>query len=449
MGIVPETDKRIAVIADDLTGANDTGVQFAKQGLKTVVLMGGDPSSGALEEDVVVLDSQSRALPPDEAYENVARAARRIRSRDFRVVFKKIDSTLRGNIGREIDAIMDTCGQEVAIVAPAFPKNGRITVAGYHFLQGAPIETTEISMDPKCPITESHVPTLLGKQTARSVGLVGIKSVNAGTEGIRAAMEELIAEGDRVIVCDAWEDRHLRMHADAAIGLRRPVLWVGSAGLAECLPQALGLAAAQGGRGSDRNGAAGKRTVAVFAGSVSNVTRAQLAMLEKRSGVRLIEMDACKVLSPVTAPAEIRRCSDAALEAAEAGQDIVVSTGYTRAAVDRTLNAAAARGLSIQRTAEEIASALGVLCREIVAGVDLKGLVLTGGDIALSACSRLSATGFHVVEEVAPGIPAGRLKGGPCDGLRVVTKAGAFGAEDALCKAVDCLKRERLEGAGR
>jgi uncharacterized protein YgbK (DUF1537 family) len=106
-------------------------------------------------------------------------------------------------------------------------------------------------------------------------------------------------------------------------------------------------------------------------------------------------------------------------------------------------------GLSSQRTAEMISSGFGVLCREIATNVKLKGLVLTGGDIALSSCSLLSATGFNVVEEVAPGIPVGLLKGGLCDGLRVVTKAGAFGDEDALCKAVDCLKRDRLERGGQ
>ncbi|MBI5603278.1 MAG: four-carbon acid sugar kinase family protein, partial [Deltaproteobacteria bacterium] len=85
--------------------------------------------------------------------------------------------------------------------------------------------------------------------------------------------------------------------------------------------------------------------------------------------------------------------------------------------------------------------ALGLLGQQMAMEVTLGGLVLTGGDIALSSCRLLSATGIKVIEEVAPGIPLGMLKGGLCDGLKVVTKAGAFGAEDALCQAVDYLKR--------
>jgi len=446
---VEENDKRIAVIADDLTGANDTGVQFAKQGLKTIVLMGGNSAPRSIEEDVLVVDSQSRALDPEEAYRNVAKAARLFRDRRFGVVFKKIDSTLRGNIGREIDAIMDTCGMELAIVAPAFPKNGRTTVGGYHFLQGAPLETTELARDPKCPITESHLPTLLSKQTVRKVGHVGIKDILSGADGIREAMETMLAAGERVIVCDAWLDEHLSMHAAAAMRLGKPVLWVGSAGLAEYLPLALGLVAAAPGKGTERDDSAGRNTVVVLAGSVSDVTRGQVRMLTRRPGVESIEADPCALLRPETADAEIQRCFAASLEAAKAGHDVVITSGTSREAVERTIETASSMGLSSQRTAEMISSAFGVLCREIATNVKLKGLVLTGGDIALSSCSLLSATGFNVVEEVAPGIPAGLLKGGLCDGLRVVTKAGAFGDEDALCKAVDCLKRDRLERGGQ
>lgn len=442
------TDKRIAVIADDLTGANDTGAQFAKQGLKTIVLIGADSSSREIEEDVVVVDSDSRALAEEESYRRVAQAARLFRDRRFRIVFKKIDSTLRGNIGREIDAIMDICGQELAIVAPAFPKNGRTTVDGHHLLNGDPLEATELARDPKCPITESHIPTILSRQTVRKVGHIGVERVEGGPQGILAAMEENLAAGRQVIVCDAWKDEHLRMHAQAAIRLGRRVLWVGSAGLAEHLPAALGLAADPWGERTERDRLPGKETVVVFAGSVSNVTRGQVRMLERRGGVACIEADPCALLRRETSDGEIIRCLEAAFEAVEAGMDVVVSAGVSQEVVERTMDRASSLGMSSRETAGEIASAFGRICRGIAAKVELKGLVLTGGDTALSCFRHLSADGFGVAGEVAPGIPVGLLKGGLCDGLRVVTKAGAFGAEDALCRAVDRLKREAPGGSG-
>ena len=102
---------KIVVLADDLTGANDTGVQFAKQGLASLVLISLPDPPLELDEDVLIVDTQSRALPPAEAYERVARAVALFKDRGpFQALYKKIDSTLRGNLGSEIDALMDVCG---------------------------------------------------------------------------------------------------------------------------------------------------------------------------------------------------------------------------------------------------------------------------------------------------------------------------------------------------
>ena len=426
-----KSNNKIVVIADDLTGANDTGVQFAKQGLKAIVLLRVPGSLAELDEDVLVVDTQSRALSPAEAYQKVTETALLFKNRDqFHTLYKKIDSTLRGNLGTEIDAMMDACGLELAIVAPAFPKNGRTTVGGCHFLGNAPLEATEIARDPLCPVTESHIPTLMAKQTKRSVGHIGIKSVLAGTEGILDAMRQLDAAGRKILVCDAWQEEHLKMIALAAVRLEKPVLWVGSAGLAEYVPLALGLGAAS----------ADKKPVVVIAGSVSNVTRGQVAMLRQRTDLAYIEASPCAFLKPATAQAETDRCYHAAVDAIRTGKDVVIVSADSDEMVVRTKEEGLSLGLSSRQTSEAVAAALGSLCRLIALSVPLGGLVLTGGDIARSCCSLLSASGISVVREVSPGIPLGVLKGGQCPGLKVVTKAGAFGAEDALCKAVDSLK---------
>jgi uncharacterized protein YgbK (DUF1537 family) len=424
--------KKIAVIADDLTGANDTGVQFSKQGLKTIVLMVADESLSTLNADVVVIDTQSRALPPDEAYKKVSGTAQLFKDAgQFQAIYKKIDSTLRGNIGREIDAIMDTCGQKLAIVAPAFPKNGRITVGGYHLLQGAPLEATEIARDPKCPINESHLPTLLAELTQRKVGHIGIKATLTGPDGIHAEIKKLFADGRSVIVCDVWQEEHFKEIIVAALRFKKPVLWVGSAGLAEYLPSAMGFNAAP----------VEAKPVVVLAGSVSNVTRKQISCLKQRPEMSYFELDPCELLQKETASVEITRCFIAVMEAVKAGRDVVIVSGFSDEIVAKTKERGSSLRLSGQQTAEAIASALGEICRQIALNAKLGGLVLTGGDTAVSCCSLLSAKGIIVTKEVAPAIPLGMLKSGPCDGLRVVTKAGAFGAEDALCKAVDCLKQ--------
>jgi len=271
---------------------------------------------------------------------------------------------------------------------------------------------------------------LIAKQTKRTVGHIGIKSVLSGTEGILEAMRQLDAAGRKILVCDAWQEEHLKMIALAAVRLEKPILWVGSAGLAEYVPMALGLGAAS----------AEKKPIVVIAGSVSNVTRGQVAMLRQRTDLAYIEAAPIAFLKPATAQAETDRCYRAAVDALRTGKDVVIVSADSDEMVARTKKEGMSLGLSSRQTSEAVAAALGDLCRRIALNAPLGGLVLTGGDIAVSCCSLLSAGGISVIREVAPGIPAGVLKGGQCPGLKVVTKAGAFGAEDALCRAVDSLK---------
>ncbi len=427
---------KIAIIADDLTGANDAGVQFANLGLGTIVLMGADNNIAGIEETVVVVDTNSRALAPDQAYKKAAEAAALFRGGQFRTIYKKIDSTLRGNPGSEIDAIMDTCGQEIAIVAPAFPKNGRVTIGGYQLVHGVPLEATEFAKDPKCPVTQSHLPTLLAAQSKRKVGHLGMKAFLNGDKSVMNSIEELVASGNEIIVCDVWHENQFNAIVAAATALNKSILWAGSAGLAAFLvPDS----------GSHTTTISDGGPVAVIAGSVSNVTRGQIEKLKERRNISIIEADPCALLQPESSAAEIGRCFVAASGVLAEGKDIVITLGSGDEAVEKTKQLGNSNGFSGRRTTEIVAAGLGELCKKMVLNLNLNGLVLTGGDIALSCCSALSASGLRVHKEVSPGIPMGSLRGGPFDGLRVVTKAGAFGAEDALCRAIDCLK-QRMQG---
>jgi uncharacterized protein YgbK (DUF1537 family) len=435
-------NQKIAVIADDLTGANDTGVQFAKQGMDTVVLLGVAASADALKAQAVVADTQSRALPPAQAAARAAQAAALLLSGPPRIFYKKVDSTLRGNLGVEIEAIMDACGFHLAVVAPSFPKLGRTCVGGVVLVQGVPLAATEIARDPKCPVTESHLPTLLSGQTGqtgRGVGHAGITDILAGEESLAARLREHLEAGRGLVVCDVWKEEHFPLILAAGLRLGIPVLWVGSAGLAEHLPRALGILPS----------GAPAPPVLVVAGSVSAVTRAQVAHLKTRPAVTVVEVDSPALLAPGTLEPEIERCVGLAAQAAARGQDVAVVSGGSDELVAKTAALAGSMGLASGRAAEEVALGLGRICRELALPRVFCGLALTGGDTAVSCCAALGATALTVFSEVAPGIPIGELRGGEASGLPVVTKAGAFGAEDALALAVDALKKQAAGAAFR
>lgn len=416
------TAKSMFVVADDLTGANDTGVQFARQGLYTEVMLDGTPLPSSTGAAVVVVDTNSRTLAPQEAYHKVKKAASQAHSAGFCHYYKKLDSTLRGNVGVELKAILDLGLHDFAFVMPAFPRNGRTTVGGCHLLKGIPLAATEIARDPKCPVRETSLPELLRRQTGLPAGHIGIDELIRGEESIAARIRGYIKDGCTVISCDAWLDEHFLLAAQAARSVSQRILWSGSAGLADCMPQLLGWTEqGQGGQ-----------PVLVVAGSVSSVTRGQIDTL-LADGFELVEVEAAGCLTDPQSGAA--RFVDKALELLDQGRNVVLSSGYRSDAVQRAREAGAKLGMSDVAVSDTVARILGLMGSEIIRRHEVAGIVLTGGDTAVAVCQELGVTGIRVKEEVTSGIPLGEMITAQGKRLRVITKAGAFGGEDALAKA--------------
>ncbi len=430
--------KKLVIIADDLTGANDAGVQFAKYGMTVQVLLTDLAAAQDGESvDVVVLDTDSRAVSPEVAFARVQAASRLVKNAAgneiIPLIFKKVDSTLRGNLGPEIDAVMAEFGFGWAAVVPAFPANGRITAGGWHLLHQVPVAETEIARDPKAPVHDSVLSELLIKQSCHPVGHVFLADVSSGPASIRQRIAELLAAGKRLISFDATTEIHLRSIARAIADCSQPGLWVGSAGLAEMIPTVMGWPR------QDTFSSATDVTgpVLIVAGSVSNVTHRQMERLLANGQVRLVSMQAGPLLSD--AADEIRRCTQEAEQGFGEGLDVLIASAMAADAVDQARSAGKSKGMDNLKVSEIIAAALGQVARELV-GLKPAGLFLTGGDTAIAVCRALGVSAIRILSEVSTGIPLGRLSGGICPGLRVVTKAGAFGGETAIIDAVKDLK---------
>jgi D-threonate/D-erythronate kinase len=403
----------IALVADDLTGASDAAVQFARRGLVSHVLFELGEPGGA---EVVAIDTDSRALPGADAYARVRGVADRLRATRPERIYKKIDSTLRGNLGCEIDAVMDGLDLPLAVVAPAFPALGRTTRGGVHHLRGTPVHLTEAGRDPRVPVRQSNLVRLLAQQSRRPVTLVPLAVVQEGPDAVRRALP---ARG--LVVCDADTDDALRTITGSLVD-RRDVLWVGSAGLAEALAELLAPAAPRA-PAAGPGPAAGP--VLLVAASPSEVTRRQVAVYAARPDVTTVALD----------PRALAE-GGAGLEAGRRALGSALAAGRHGALVARA-PPARADPVSGGELAARIADALGALAAACARSYPLGGLILTGGDTARAVCRHLGATGVHVVAEIEPGVPAGRLLGGA--GLPAVTKAGAFGSDDTLVHALDQL----------
>ncbi|HET7479963.1 MAG TPA: four-carbon acid sugar kinase family protein [Rubrobacteraceae bacterium] len=390
----------IAVIADDLTGAADTGVQLTRAGYRTAVAFreAEMPPAGAL--DAVALDTDSRTMPLRTARERVSEAGGAVR--DARIVYKKIDSTLRGHVAAEISAALEATGRERAVVAPAFPASGRTTVGGVQLVHGVPVHETEMRNDPRTPVREGHIPTLLA-ESFPSVETLSVEDL-ADPASARRTIEDA-----GCVVADAVRDGDLealvRVVPDPS-----DVLWTGSAGLAGALG-----AVYPGSHVGATPASTPARAVVVVIGSLSGVARDQLRGLVEEYG-------------EVAVPVEARR--DGVVEkTAEAARRVLSEKACVILHSPEKRDPSGGAGPVVTTLAK-------VAARLSKRGL-FDALVLTGGSTAVGVARRLGASGIRLEGEVEAGVPVGTLIGN--SPYRVVTKAGGFGRSDTLVRAVEML----------
>jgi D-threonate/D-erythronate kinase len=426
----------LAVIADDLTGANDTGVQFAKKGLDTIVLFSDTQLQPPhLNSDILVLNSDSRGLSTQEAYNAVCTLSEQLKNEGIKQILKKIDSTMRGNVGAEIDAVMDVFKFKTSFLVPAFPKSERITVYGKHYVYGVPLEKTEIANDPTNPVKESFLPILVQKQSKRKVELITIESVRKGKTHLAEIMNQLTSgEASRIVVIDAVTEEDLKTIVKAAQFLEENILWVGSAGIAYHLCSTK----QQKEPFRKEQQSTNRLPVLIVAGSVTSVTYQQVQELKNQMSIEEIVISPEKFLDETIRNQEIERVVKEGQVILQEG-DLVIATNRSSEAIERVRAVQQSLGLTNLEAGAIIARSMGVIAGLLIKNRNISGAILTGGDIAGATCKILNGKGIRVVGEVEDGLPYGKLFGGVFDGLPLVTKAGAFGTEQALVKAMQTL----------
>ena len=231
----------IGIVADDLTGANDTALQFFIKGSNTEIIFDTDeniqnhPNVGTF-----ALTTESRNINAKEAAQKVWEGAKKLKDNlSVEYFYKKIDSTLRGNIAVETLAMLDAIGYDAAVIAPAFIREGRITIGGYQLLKGVPIERTDAARDSYAPIYDSYIPDILKKQVNESfydsIATIQLNVVAKGAGPITSKLNELVSGGKKLIVIDAVSAIDLEQIVLAITKSQFNILPVGSAGLANAL----------------------------------------------------------------------------------------------------------------------------------------------------------------------------------------------------------------------
>ena len=413
----PRTHRGL-VIADDLTGAMDTGHAFAADGYRTTVV--GHEATVGTDHDLLVIDTDSRTDPSDRARKTVADVAD---AHTASLVYKKIDSTLRGNVADETEAALDAVGPGIAVVAPAFPANGRVTVGGYHLADQEPVDTG--TDDPKRR-RESSPPTAnlvdLFSETAHPVEHLPVDVVAGGAATVRDCLRSIGRSHEYpIVVCDAVRTAHLKAVASASASLD-PALYVGSAGLAEHV-----MVPGEITSGNDVLG---------VVGSTNERTVEQLAAIPAE---RVVELDCETALqSPRDAG---REAAARAVETSTATDSVIVSSVGSMAPEELyaigTDSAGIDRETVQQRIETALLTAVGTCWREY----SPDALFATGGTIAKGVLDELGVRRVELTgRAVEAGIPVARFRSGEEAPTPLVTKAGGFGGPDAIRQ---CLKTLR------
>jgi len=399
---------RIAIVADDLTGAGDSAVQFVRAGWRTHLAMGDAAAALAhaktADVEAIAVTTHTRAMGADEASAVIAQEMTRLKAAGVRRLYKKVDSTLRGPFRAEIESARAAWGHDaIAVVCPAFPATGRTVKDGMLMVGDVPVTQTSAASDPVTPVTEAHIPTLLGG--------VGIAAAPGETA---QALADRIAQAGPVVVIDAVTAEDLDLLAQAIVCLGDRALPVGAGGLAIPLAR---LWAGEASRG----------VIVVLVTSQHSAARAQAAAL-RADGARVF-MPTLAQLADTDAWLEFKESTLAALD------DLAAADTALVLAPDGRLD-----GLHSDRVAEK----LGALTAAVVRRAHAAGVVATGGDGARQVVNELGANGVALIDEVTGGMPIGTLTGGASAGLPVVTKAGGFGGDDVLVRAVRAIRERRF-----
>lgn len=429
--------KRCLIIADDLTGGADTGAQFAKRGLSTFLISLKDSFSTDftkyLGRNVLVINTDSRGMSSDRAFNVVSGVLKKYDKRYFPIIYKKIDSTLRGNIGYEIDAILKKTNVPLCFMAPSYPEQRRTLVGGIMMVDETPLGLTEFARDSTSPVKESHVYKLLKKQSSYKIGRIDLTYVASSRERLQKAIEEEQRKGNKIIIFDAFSRQDLTNIADVAFCMDRKPLFVGSAGFAGEVAKK--LSPSKAGKISKPFQRIIKpfRPLFIISGSLSGVTHEQLKRVEQKKKIASFQLSKSFMMSE-----NKRRQTRVNHLSSMIGNSLARGHAILKTYPKRLSRLSDSPiYLHITNTLGQIA--LSALEKLKMDARDL-ALILTGGDTALSVLNALKAEGVEIEDEILEGIVKGHLIGGDWEGLTIVTKAGAFGKEDTLWRIVEILE---------
>jgi 3-dehydrotetronate 4-kinase len=418
----------LGAVADDLTGATDLSLMLAREGMRTVQVVGvpeQDFDFGDAQAVVVAL--KSRTIPADEAVQQSRAAAEALLAAGAeQIVFKycsTFDSTPQGNIGPVAEALLDLVGEPLTIACPAFPANKRTIYKGHLFVGEQLLSDSPMKDHPLTPMRDANLVRVLQAQTGLPVGLVAHDVVRQGAAAIAWAFKDALARGERMLIVDAITDDDLREIGSAAAGMK---LITGGSGIAIGLPENFRrmdkLPEPESGTTFD----APDGKAVILAGSCSAATRRQIRVAVE-AGIQAFKID----------PVDINS-GEISIEGVLAWMRDVqgIPLVYSSAEPDEVRNAQQILGRERAGTiVEHFLAELAMRLRD----QGYRRFLIAGGETSGAVVTALGVKALRIGPEIDPGVPWTRSLG-DAEPLALALKSGNFGADDFFIKAWELLR---------
>ncbi|WP_336020244.1 four-carbon acid sugar kinase family protein [Fusobacterium polymorphum] len=423
--------QKYIVIADDLTGSNATCSLFKKIGLRaaSILKLQGDIN---YDVDVISYSTASRGLDKEEAYKKVSEAIKILKNKDVLVYNKRIDSTLRGNIGTEINAMLDNLEDDrIAVVIPSYPDSGRIVVNKTMLVNGVLLENSDAGKDPKTPIKTSCVESLIQKGIKYSSTYFTLSDIEQPIEEIVKKIQEAIKKS-RVLIFDAVNNEDIIKISKAIIHSDINIITVDPGPFTLYYSKEL----------QKKNHL--EKKILMVIGSVTATTKKQIEYILQEEDIFLVKMKVEDFFEKETCLKEIERVISFIKKGIVSYDLFLVTTSPIGDEKKADLQKLAE---NLNTTVEEISKIIANTLTETIVKIlketeKFEGVYSSGGDITIALLEKLKAIGVEIREEVIPLAAYGRIIGGDFPNLKLVSKGGMVGDEKTIKLCLHKIKND-------
>ena len=423
--------QKYIVIADDLTGSNATCSLFKKIGLRaaSILKLQGDTN---YDVDVISYSTASRGLDKEEAYKKVSEAIKILKNKDVLVYNKRIDSTLRGNIGTEINAMLDNLeDNRIAVVVPAYPDSGRIVVNKTMLVNGVLLENSDAGKDPKTPIKTSCVESLVQKDIKYSSTYFTLSDIAQPIEEIAKKIQEAIKKS-RVLIFDAVNNEDIIKISKVIIQSDINIITVDPGPFTLYYSKEL----------QKKNHL--EKKILMVIGSVTTTTKKQIEYILQEEDIFLVKMRVEDFFEEESCSKEIERVISFIKKGIESYDLFLVTTSPIGDEKKADLQKLAENlNTTVEEISKIIANTLTKTAVKILKETQkFEGIYSSGGDITIALLEKLKAIGVEIREEVIPLAAYGRIIGGDFPNLKLVSKGGMVGDEKTIKLCLHKIKND-------